>query len=278
MVASLISLNLSSLQTAMAEELLPPIVTERAGSKATEVSSSTPEMTPPWPARPLMEGKWEELTPEQAAGVVQRLRQYWREVRRGLSEDDWPLLRDVTRFRQLPLSCYTTTSVVLVEGEFRKAGQQPGIVTFLLHNQNPGVTVLTDSGRRGVILELNHWNPPQLVTPEQVAIYGKFFIGTVSGPKGDLRVLEDPNMVEWRTDADRQSHRTLEQMIRPVNIRAEGKVWVMETIIQSGTALVRADLVLEHNGWLRIVNEHLLESELPIKRTHYTKYLRYESF
>lgn len=279
MAASLTSLNLSSLQIAMADELLPSIATERAGTETSEVSSSSaPEMIGAWPARPLLDGKWEELTPEQAAGVVQRLRQYWREVRRGLSEDDWPLLRDVTRFRQLPLPCYTTTSVVLVEGEFRKAGQQPGIVTFLLHNQNPGVTILDGRGGRGIILELNHWNPPQLVTPEQVAIYGKFFIGTVSGPKGDLRVLEDPNAVEWRTDADRQSHRTLEQRIRPVIVRAEGKVWVMETTIQSGAALVRADLVLEKNGWLRIVNEHLLESALPIKRTHYTGYLRHESF
>lgn len=277
MTASLISLNLSSLQIAMADELLPSIATERAGTETSEVSSaSTPETIGAWPARPLLDGKWEELTPEQATGVLQRLHQYWREVRRGLSEGNWPLLQDATRFRQLPLPCYTTTSVVLVEGEIRKAGHQPGIVTFLLHKQ--GVTILDGSGGRGIILELNNWNPPQLVTPEQVAIYGKFFIGAVSGAKGDLRVLEDPNMVEWRTDEDRRAHGALEQGIRPVIVRAEGKVWVMETIIQSGTALVRADLVLEKNGWLRIVNEHLLGSELPIKRTHHTRLLRYESF
>ena len=276
-ICSLVALSLSCLQTAMADELLPSIAIERAGAETSDVSSpSIAETTGAWAARPLLDGKWEDLTPEQAAGVVQRLRQYWREVRRGLSEDDWPLLRDVTRFRQLPLPCYTTTSVVLVEGEFRKAGQQSGIVTFLLHNR--GVTLLTDSGGRGVILDLNHWNPPQLGAPEYAVIYAKLFIGVMSGARGDLRILEDPNMVEWRTGEDRRAHGAREQGIRPVIVRAEGKVWVMETIIQSGTALVRADLVIEKNGWLRIVNEHLLESALPIKRTQYTKYLRYESF
>lgn len=273
--ASLLSLSLSCLQTAMADELLPSIATERAGPEASGVPfPSTPAKTGAWPARPLLDGKWEELTPEQAAGVVQRLRQYWRELRRGLSEDDWPLLQDATRFRQLPLPFYM--NVVLVEGEIRKAGQEPGLLTFLLHDR--GVTLLTDSGGRGVILDLNHWNPPQLDAPEYAAIYTKLFIGAMGGAKGDLRVLEDPNMVEWRTDEDRRAHGALEQVIRPVLIRAEEKVWVTETIIQSGETLVHADFALEHNGWLRLLNGYTVGSALPIKRTHYTRYLRHESF
>lgn len=274
--ASLVSLSLSCLQTAMAEELLPSIADERADSEASGVSSSsTPELTAPWPARPLMEGNWQDLTPDQFPEVMQKLRGHRGEFsQHERRRNEWPVPVEPSRLRKLVLSCYD--NVALIEAEIRKAGDQPGVLTFLLHDQ--GISML--NGRQGVerIRRLNIWNRPQLHTPEQAASYLRFVIGAMDPGDGNFRVVEEANSIDWKTDTDRAAHADLEQAIRPATMTKKGHNWIGEAIIQYKADLYLAELSLSPNGQPNMLDDQPLGSDLPIKVRRFSEWIRYDAW
>ncbi len=260
----------------MADELLPPIAAERAGSEASAVSSSsTPETTLPWPARPLMEGNWQDLTPDQFPEVMQKLRRHRGEISQyERRRNEWPVPGEPTRLRRLPLPCYD--NVALIEAEIRSVGDQPGVLTFLLHDRGGALL----NGQRGVeqIRQLHKWNPPQLTTPEQAANYLKFVIGTMDPGDGNFRVLEEAPSVDWRTDADRAAHADLERSIRPMTMTRKEHSWVGVAIIQYKADLYRAELALSPNGQPTMLDDQSLGSNLPIKVRRFSEWLRYDAW
>ena len=269
-------LSLSCLQTAMADELLPSITDERAGSEASEVpSSSIPETTPPWPARPLMEGNWQDLPPDQFSQVMEKVRHHRAAPTRfWIRRNEWSGPVEPSRLRRLPLACYD--NVALIEGELEIPGEQSGVLTFLSHDR--GITLL--NGRRGVeqIRQLNKWNPPQLHTPEQAATYLKFMVGTVDPGDGNLRVLEDAHSVDWKTDADRAAHADLEQAIHPLEMSEKDDTWIGTAIIQHHADLYRIELALSQNGQPKLLDGQSLGANLPIKMRRFFEWLRYDAW
>lgn len=273
---SLFLLSPLRLQTAMAGELLPPIADERAGSEASEASSfSTPETTAPWPARPLMEGNWQDLTPEEFSEVMQKVRLYRAAPTRiWIRRNEWLGPVEPSRLRRLPLACYD--NVALIEGEIVIPGQQPGVLTFLSHAR--GMTML--NGQRGVeqIRQLNKWNPPQLHTPEQAATYLKFMVGTADPGDGNVRVLEDAHSVDWKTDADRAAYADLEQVIHPLEMSKKDDSWIGTAIIQHHADLYRIELSLSQNGQPTLLDGQSLGTNLPIKMRRFFEWLRYDAW
>jgi hypothetical protein len=163
----------------------------------------------------------------------------------------------------------------LIEAEIQETGEQPGVLTFLLHEQ--GGTLL--NGRRGVeqIRLLNKWNPPQLNTPEQAVTYLKFVIGAMDPGDGNFRVLEEAHSVDWKTDADRAAHADLEQVIRPMTMTKKEHNWIGVVIIQYKADLYRAELALSPDGQLQMVDDQALGSNLPIKVRRFFEWLRYDA-
>lgn len=275
MAASLISLGLSCLQTAMAEELLPSIADDRLGSEASGVSSPLPELTAPWPARPLMEGNWQDLPLDQFSKVMQKLRNHrYMLSQYEIKRNEWPVPVEPSRLRRLVLPCYD--NVALIEAEVQKTGDQPGVLTFLLHDRGGALL----NGRRGVeqIIQLNKWNPPQLTTPEQAAAYLKFMIGTADPGDGNFRVLEEAHSVDWKTDEDRTAHADLEQAIRPVTMTKQEHDWIGEAIIQYKAELSRVKLSLSPKGQPNMLDEQPLGSDLPIKVRRFSDWVRYDAW
>ena len=274
--ASLIALSLSCLQIAIAGELVPPIEDERLGSEASAVSSSSmPETTPPWPARPLMEGNWQDLPPEEFAEVMQRIRHHRAAPTRfWIRRNEWSVPVEPSRLRRLPLACYD--NVALIEGELEIPGVQSGVLTFLSHDR--GITLL--NGQRGVeqIRQLNKWNRPQLTTPEQAVTYLKFVIGTMDPGDGNFRVLEEAQSLDWKTDEDRAAHAHLEQAIRPVTMTKKEHDWIGEAIIQYKADLYRAELSLSLNGQPNMLDDQSLGSNLPIKVRRFFEWVRYDAW
>lgn len=70
---SLILLSPLCLQASLASELSPPVADEKADATAlrSRGSSTAVDMASPWPARPLLEGAWQDLMPDHISDVVQ---------------------------------------------------------------------------------------------------------------------------------------------------------------------------------------------------------------
>lgn len=274
--ACLVSLSMPCLSISIAAELSQPIADGSVDGAATltPVPTAIEEVHPPWPARPLMDGDWQDLSPDQFSAVMQKLRSHRDALSPNLiRRNEWPVLVEPSRLRRLPLACYN--NVALIEAEIQETGEQPGVLTFLLHEQ--GGTLL--NGRRGVeqIRLLNKWNPPQLNTPEQAVTYLKFVIGAMDPGDGNFRVLEEAHSVDWKTDADRAAHADLEQVIRPLEIRKNGDSWIGVAIIQYKADLYRAELALSPDGLPKMLDDQSLGSNLPIKVRRFIEWLRYDA-
>ena len=219
-----------------------------------------------WPARPLMEGNWQELPSEELFTVMQKLRDH----RNALSQyiirkNDWPAPVEPSRLRKLALPCYD--NVLLIEAEIRKAGEPPGVLSFILHDR--GINTLYGRGAVERIRQLNKWNPPRLSTPEQAATYLKFVIGVMDPGEGNFRVLDGAHSVDWKSDVDRAAHADLEEAIRPLEMRKTEQGWIGVAIIQYKADIYRAELALLLTGEPRMLDDHALGLNLPIKATGY---------
>lgn len=274
--ACLVSLSIPCLSISIAAELAQSIADGSVDGAATltPVPTAIGEATPPWPARPLMDGDWQDLPPDQFSEVMQKLRSH----RDALSpylirRNEWPVPVEPSRLRRLSLACYNNAA--LIEAEIQETGEQSGVLTFLLHEQ--GGTLL--NGRRGVeqIRRLNKWNPPQLHTPEQAVAYLKFVVGAMDPGDGNFRILEEAHSIDWKTDVDRTAHADLEQVIQPLEIRKKGDNWIGVAIIQYKADLYRAELALSPGGQLQMVDDQALGSNLPIKVRRFFEWLRYDA-
>lgn len=248
-----------------AEDLLPESDRDQAATRDTAA---------PWPAGPLMEANWQDLTPEEFTDVMQKLRHHRAAPTRFLiRRNEWAALVEPSRLRRLPLACYD--NVALIEGEIEIPGEQSGVLTFLSHDR--GITLL--NGWRGVeqIHQLNKWNPPQLHTAAQAVTYLKFVIGAMDPGDGNFRVLEEAQSLDWKTDEDRAAHADLVQAIRPLEIRKKGDDWVGVAIIQYKADLYRAELALSPEGQPKMLDDQSLGSDLPIKVRRFAEWLRYDA-
>lgn len=274
--ACLVSLSMPCLSISIAAELSQPIADGSVDGAATltPVPTAIGEATPPWPARPLMDGDWLDLSPDQFSEVKQKLRSNWGAFGRyGVKRNEWPVQVEPSRLRRLSLACYN--NVALIKAEIQETGEQPGVLTFLLHEQ--GGTLL--NGRRGVeqIRLLNKWNRPQLHTPEQAAAHLNFVIGAMDPGDGNFRILEEAHSIDWKTDADRTAYPDLEQMIRPLEIRKNGDGWIGVAIIQYRADLYRAELALSPDGQPKMLDDQSLGSNLPIKVRRFFEWRRYDA-
>lgn len=220
---------------------------------------------PPWSARPLMNGAWQEASQEQILSLVYKFRNY-------VPNDKQPLVDNITRLRALSLSCHQ--DVVLFEGETRDQSGQAGVMAFLLHTK--GVTLLDGSSDH--IHRMNAINPPAIRTHAQVQTYLKLFTGAMTGEESNFRILETPQELVWKNETIKGSYHDLVRKITPLELRPNGDTWTGTAVVQYGKYLFITTFVLTADGHVTMEDAHPIEEILPIAATRYTGLLRYDEF
>ncbi|MDR4469615.1 MAG: hypothetical protein MRJ68_15195 [Nitrospira sp.] len=223
---------------------------------------------PPWSARPLMNGAWQEASPEQVQSLVHKFRNH-------VSDDRQLLVDNIVRLRALSLTCYQ--DVVLFEGETRDQSGQVGVMAFLLHTK--GVTLL--DGKSEHLYKLNTANALAIQTREQAQTYLKFFAGAITSEEGNFRILETPQDLVWK-DEKKDSYRDLLHKITPLEVAQNANGWKGTGMMQHGKLLFGFTLALTADGRVAMEDDHPddhpIVDNLPIAITRYTDVLRHEEF
>lgn len=210
-----------------------------------------------------MNGAWQEASQEQVRALVHKFRNH-------VSDDRQPLIDNITRLRALPLSCYQ--DVVLFEGETRDQSGQVGVMAFLLHTK--GITLL--DGNSEHIRRLNRVNPAVIQTQEQAKTYLKFFTGSITGEKGNFRIIETPQEVRWNNQKD--SYHELVPKITPLDLAPNGDTWKGTGVMQYGKQIFITILSLTVGGLVTMEDNQPIGKNLPIAATRYSGLLRHEEF
>jgi len=204
---------------------------------------------------PLVPDNWQTMTGAEA----QRFNAL---LRNELQRLDLPV-GTFLQARSRPLPFYDGGQ--LVEVETRHTNGVSGIYTAIKHPQ--GITVLT--GKSDVIHALNRRIPVRLDNAQKAEDYLRFFAGSITGDLGPFSIVESAGEIIWTRQAILRDHRRASEIIEPVRMGRKGRLWTASATVKYGDTLFAANFEIQPGGMVRMIDDTVLASDLPISKEYF---------
>lgn len=207
------------------------------------------DLSPPWPAPPLVSGPWRDL--DEALGEDLRRLLLGEESRdRSLAEAG-----KLLRFRARPLPFWP--DFLWLDALVETADGSRAVAAILYGPLGP----LPITGESALAHEMNARGLLDLGTSEQAADYLRFFCSAVRGDEGPFYLIESPDRFAELSGAA-MPRECLAHAV-PIGIEAEGEGWEAGALVYYGSALFRSRFAISADGMIEMIDDRLISESQP---------------
>lgn len=222
---------------------------------------------PNWGLSSLVSGYWEvtdEATSQKIFGLLSNAYS---------STELIGTVRQVKKLRRVKLPFYA--GAYLYEGLIPATSyREPGIFTFIVLQDG---TLVLLNGLPQPIHDLNKKVPLSIATKEQAEAYFRFFNFAVYGEGGNFRVIDWNNKIAWLDTITEDRKKKIELHIKPVSVtKAANGDWLANATVQYRNGLSHAKYRLDKGGVVEMLEESVIESNLPVRSDRFKGAVRYE--